>query len=115
MTRAERAWSLPSTPGGLAMHRRAILAAALLALSLGAAPAAAACFADYKAKRDAPLQLHYGVIELPDDACAPGPASAEIARRIAADGWTLLAVVSIFDADGLDRRRSDAGPYFLRY
>lgn len=97
------------------MTRSALLPSAMLAFALGAAPAAAACYADYKAKRDAPLQLHYGVIELPDAACTPGPAATEIARRIGRDGWTLLNVVSIFDAGGLDRRRGDAGTYFLRY
>ena len=36
--------------------------AALVALA--GLPAAADCYADYKAKRDDPLQLHYGVIAL---------------------------------------------------
>ena len=57
--------------------RPAVLA---LALVLAAPMAEAACYADYKAKQDAPLRLHYGVIQLPDSACAPGPAAAEIAR-----------------------------------
>jgi hypothetical protein len=38
------------------------LAPLALSLFLAAAqPAAAACYADYKAKQDAPLRLHYGV------------------------------------------------------
>lgn len=84
-------------------------------LALTALPAAAECYADYKAKRDNPLQLHYGVIELPDTACAqPEP---EVARRIAAEGWTLLSVVSVFDETGLDdaERRANAGEFYLRY
>jgi hypothetical protein len=89
-----------------------------LALALAGAPAAADCYADYKAKRDDPLQLHYGVIALPDTACAePVVTHAEIAARIAADGWTLLTVVSVFDETGLDdeERRSNAGAFYLRY
>ncbi len=96
---------------------------ALISLALGAAlilasnPAAADCYADYKAKRDNPLNLHYGVMQLPDSACASvDAASPVIAQRIAADGWTLLNVVSLFGADGLtEKRKTSAGEYFLRY
>jgi hypothetical protein len=43
------------------------LLAPALALALAAAsPVAAQCFADYKAKQDNPLRLHYGVAELPE-------------------------------------------------
>lgn len=90
--------------------------AALLALA--AQPAAADCYADYKAKRDDPLQLHYGVIRLPDAACGTAQAAgAEIAARIGADGWTLLTVVSVFDEAGLQdaRRKENAGQFYLRY
>ncbi|WP_281840279.1 hypothetical protein [Sinisalibacter aestuarii] len=87
-------------------------------LSLAALPAAAECYADYKAKRDDPLRLHYGVIALPDPACASREAAAEaIAARIRVEGWTLLSVVSVFGEAGLDdeKRRESAGDYFLRY
>jgi len=95
--------------------KRRILLSALALMMATAAPAGAACYADYKAKRDAPLQLQYGVIELPAQACSPDAAGPEISRRIAADGWQLLAVVSVFDDSGLDQRRDAAGQYFLRY
>lgn len=86
-------------------------------LALTALPAAAQCFADYKAKQDDPLQLHYGVIELPDPACASkDAANAEINTRIGKEGWTLLAVVSIFGPDGLtEERKESAGEFFLRF
>jgi uncharacterized membrane protein len=86
-----------------------------LALALTALPASAACYADYKAKRDAPLQLHYGVAEVPQGDCSPGAAAAALAPRLARDGWQLLTVVSVFDESGLDARRDSAGAYFLRY
>jgi len=90
------------------------LIAATLALAAGAAEAA--CYADYKAKRDGPLQLHYGVIELPDAACGSTAAAAEeTRRRIAGGGWELLNIVSIFGADGLDQRRESAGQFYLRF
>jgi hypothetical protein len=95
--------------------RTPILAAtALLALAL-AGPAAADCYADYKAKKDGPLQLHYGVAQVSDGNCSPGAAAGELAPRLAAGGWTLLTVLSTFGPEGLGERKASAGEYFLRY
>lgn len=91
------------------------LISTVVAMAL-ASPLQAACYADYKAKRDNPLRLHYGVIELPDAACtAPEQAKTQITNRIAVDGWQLLNIVSVFEQAGLNERRESAGPYFLRY
>jgi len=84
-------------------------------LGILAGPAAAACYADYRAQKDDPFGLHYGVIAIPDNACSVGAAAPVIAGRIAAEGWQLLQVISVFDDNGLDARRSDAGAYFLRF
>lgn len=86
-----------------------------LALSIAAAPLHAACYADYRARMDNPLRLHYGVIQVPDSACSVSDASSIVASRIAAEGWTLVNVSSVFDDAGLASRRSDAGQYFLRF
>jgi uncharacterized membrane protein len=84
--------------------------------TLLAFPAQAACYADYKAKRDGPLQLHYGVVKLSDRACSsPDKARNEVKKKLKSEGWKLLTVLSTFDDGGLDQRRSDAGKYFLRY
>ncbi len=91
--------------------KRLILAAVMMAGF--ALPAAAECYADYKAKQDAPLRLHYGVAQV--SACDTGGAEAELTPRLAADGWTLLTVLSTFGAEGLDERKDSAGAYFLRY
>jgi hypothetical protein len=91
------------------------LATALCLLTPGAATAQAACYADYRAKMDNPLRLHYGVIDLPAEACDPTAAAPVIAGRLAADGWELLQVISIFGEDGLATRRADAGQYYLRF
>lgn len=91
--------------------KHALLIIALLA----AAPAQADCYADYKAKQDNPLRLHYGVAELPDNACSKGAATKALAPRLARQGWTLLNIVSIFGPEGLDQRKASAGQYFLRY
>lgn len=89
---------------------------ALVLIGAAATSSQAACFADYKAKRDAPLRLHYGVIELRDAACRnTGAAERAIKRRIAGDGWTLLTVLSTFGPEGLQARRANAGEFYLRY
>lgn len=97
------------------MSVRTLLLSALAAGLLAASPAAAACYADYKAKREPPLQLHYGVIEIPDSACAPGAAQRIVAQRIAAGGWQLLQILSVFGPEGLAARRASAGEFFLRF
>lgn len=99
-----------------------LLAGTLVAvlLTIAAAPAAAACFADYKAKQEDPLRLHYGVIQLDDSVCAAGTDSQQaaavvVAERIAPDGWLLLNIVSMFDESGLEEREESAGEFYLRY
>ncbi len=89
-------------------------AGALALFSAGAADAA--CYADYKAKRDNPLRLHYGVMKLPDAICAarrdPVPA---VERRLEKHRWTLLTVLSVFGEEGLQDRKESAGEFFLRF
>lgn len=80
-----------------------------------AGPAAAECYADYKAKQDAPLRLHYGVAQLADQPCDRKAADAELRPRLKAQGWQLLNIVSTFGPEGLQERKANAGPYFLRY
>lgn len=81
-----------------------------------ASTAQAACYADYKAKKDGPLQLHYGVMELPASACGSASSAAQaIAPRLAKAGWTLLNVLSVFDDAGLAERKASAGRYYLRF
>jgi hypothetical protein len=91
------------------------IALPLLCALLLSAPAQAACYADYKAKQDDPLRLHYGVIDLGEVPCDRQTAARAAAPRIAAGGWTLLNIVSTFGADGLAERKDNAGPYYLRF
>lgn len=96
------------------LHRN--IAAAVVALGLGVQAGHAACYADYKAKQDNPLRLHYGVIELPDRACgSKSDAKATISKKIGRDGWKVLKVIGIFDQSGLQERKKSAGAYFLKY
>jgi hypothetical protein len=90
------------------------LLAATLMLAL-AGPAAAECYADYKASQDGPLRLHYGVMQIPDSACDRGAAEGEVAARLDAAGWRLLGVLSVFGPEGLAERQGSAGDFFLRF
>jgi hypothetical protein len=85
-----------------------------LLLLLGATTAQAACYADYKAKQDDPLRLHYGVVEVRGD-CSVASAERQLRDALASNGWQLLQVEGIFDDAGLDERKDDAGEYFLRF
>lgn len=89
-----------------------------LVLTLAALqPAAAACYADYKAKQQGgALKLHYGVVQVSNGACGDrAKAEAEVRAKVARGGWTLLNVLSVFDESGLDQRRKSAGDFFLRF
>ncbi|MBU2866617.1 hypothetical protein [Pacificibacter marinus] len=91
------------------------LIAAALALAVLPMSANAACYAEYKAKRDNPLKLHYGIAEVLDAQCNASAAQAALAPRLAADGWVLLSVVGFVDEAALQGKKESAGSYFLRY
>ena len=96
--------------------KRIVLLTALLASAAITEPALAACYADYKAKQDNPLRLHYGVMRIDTNPCTMSDGvRASVADRLAAAGWQLLQVQSVFDDSGLEKRKSDAGQYFLRF
>ncbi len=94
-------------------HLAFTLATSLLVAAFSLS-ANAECFYSYKAKRDNPLQLHYGVIKV-DGSCQQPTPSREIASRIARDGWTLLSVVGTVAQPKLNLERERAGEFFLKY
>ena len=92
------------------------LISTLLCLWFFAGSAQAACYADYKAKQESPLRLHYGILQINVTPCEKSEAvTSEVKERIANEGWTLLGVQSVFDDSGLESRKQDAGQYFLRF
>ncbi|MBT8414317.1 MAG: hypothetical protein KJO30_08305 [Boseongicola sp.] len=91
-----------------------LLSGCLVAMS--ASGASAACYADYKAKKENPLRLHYGVVEVTAQPCQMSREVARaVAQRVAAGGWELLQVESVFDETGLEAKKRDAGEYYLRF
>lgn len=96
--------------------KRQLLLPVLALLAMLASPAQAACYADYKAKQENPLKLHYGVVQVDISPCAMSESVAsQVTQRLKAAGWQLLQVQSVFDDSGLGRRKQDAGQYFLRF
>lgn len=92
--------------------RLPFFAALLIAFS---SPAFAAdCYADYKAKQDNPLRLHYGVAKV-SGPCSKASARAQLSQRLAARNWKLLNIVSVFGPEGLEQRKNSAGSNFLRF
>ena len=95
------------------------LSAGLLGVALAcglALTAHAECYVDFKAKRDNPLKLAYGVAQVSDAVCGNRKAEhGELAPRLQAAGWTLLKIVSNFGAEGLEQRKPSAGDFYLRY
>jgi len=90
------------------------LLSSILALGLMVSAAHAACYADYKAKQDNPLRLHYGVAEVRGD-CSVRNAQSQLSDRLSSAGWELLNVLSVFEDAQLDDKKDSAGEYFLRF
>lgn len=96
------------------MRKHVLILSFLMGLFTALPASAADCFADYKAKQDNPLRLHYGVMQLTGP-CKRRAARAEVSARLSAQGWTLLNVLSVFGPEGLNQRRGNAGTYYLRF
>ncbi|RKT27924.1 hypothetical protein BXY70_3280 [Roseovarius halotolerans] len=71
-----------------------ILATATVMTLANAATAQAACFAEYKAKRDNPLELFYDVAQI-SGPCTKANARAQLQQMLARQGLTLLKVLSV--------------------
>jgi hypothetical protein len=93
---------------------RRSLAPTLLILALTALPGAAAaeCFIHYKAKRDNPLRLHYGIVQV--SGSCPGDPAGAVGSRITAAGWSLLNVTKVTQSPPSDTERASAGSHFYR-
>ncbi|MDO6728115.1 MAG: hypothetical protein ACRBBO_03175 [Cognatishimia sp.] len=96
------------------MKNALIISLSALALSFATAAMAQDCYADYKAKQNDPLRLHYGVAQVQGE-CSKSNAQGELTPRLRSGGWVLLNVLSVFDSSGLDQRKADAGQFYLRY
>lgn len=77
------------------MKQTALSATIALTVMIGSTTAAqAACFAEYKAKRDNPLRLFHNTAQI-SGPCTVGNATAQLRTALAAQGLTLLKVLSV--------------------
>lgn len=94
---------------------KTLIASFALAAAL-ATGAQAECFAEYKAKQDDPLRLHYGIMMIPENTCPGQQAAAGIlSPRLQAGGWTLLNIVGLSTTPPTDQQKANAGEFYLRY
>lgn len=101
------------TVQGMKTH---LILAAFAVAAVFASTAHAACYADYKAKQEKPLKLHYGVVQVDISPCTMSQTvTKQVRQRLKSAGWQLLQVQSVFDDGGLGKRRKDAGKFFLRF
>lgn len=75
------------------MTRHILLPAATALLLALPGLAQAACIAEYKAKQDNPLRLQHGEMQV--SSCDMSTAQAEVAAKLAQQGWILLKIVSL--------------------
>ena len=77
--------------------------------------AQAACYADYKAKQENPLKLHYGIMKFDSVECTASNVQKKVALRLLPHGWTLLNLLTVSRKLPTTQRKENAGENFLRY
>ena len=77
--------------------------------------AQAACYADYKAKQENPLKLHYGIMKFDSVECTASIVQKKVALRLLPHGWTLLNLLTVSRKLPTAQRKENAGENFLRY
>jgi hypothetical protein len=77
--------------------------------------AQAACYADYKAKQENPLKLHYGIMKFDSVECTAIIVQKKVALRLLPHGWTLLNLLTVSRKLPTTQRKENAGENFLRY
>ncbi len=86
--------------------------AATLAMAL---PASAACYAEYRASRQNPVQLAYGIAEIRGGACNAQAAAQYLQARLAQSGWTLQNVLSTVTSNSAPANSGYTGGHYLSY
>ncbi|GAB1377963.1 hypothetical protein [Pararhodobacter sp.] len=80
-----------------------------------ALPAQAACFAEYRASRQNPVQLAYGVAQIPGNSCSAQAASQYLQSRLSSSGWTLQNIVSTVTSNSAPANSGYTGGHYLSY
>ena len=72
------------------------------------------CFVLYKAKKDNPLKLHLGLIQI-NGQCSDHDVEGITSKRLSSTGWKLLQIVTASGNIDTKKMESDVGDYFLKY
>ena len=72
------------------------------------------CFILYKAKKDKPLKLHLGLMQI-NETCSMKDIEIKINKRLNLSGWTLLQIVKATENVKVEKMKRDLGDYFLKY
>ena len=72
------------------------------------------CFVLYKAKKDNPLKLHLGLIQI-NGQCASHDIEGITIQRLNSTGWKLLQIVKTSSNIDAEKMEKDLGDYFLKY
>ena len=72
------------------------------------------CFVLYKAKKDNPLKLHLGLIQI-NGQCSAHDVEGITSKRLSSTGWKLLQIVKASSKIDTEKMESDLGDYFLKY
>jgi hypothetical protein len=68
----------------------------------------------YKAKKDNPLKLHLGLIQI-NGQCSDHDVEGITNKRLSSTGWKLLQIVTASGNIDTKKMESDLGDYFLKY
>lgn len=72
------------------------------------------CFILYKAKKDMPLKLHLGLMQI-NEKCSMKDIEIKINKRLNLSGWTLLQIVKATENVKVEKMKRNLGDYFLKY
>lgn len=72
------------------------------------------CFVVYKAKKDNPLKLHLGLMQISGQ-CLIQDIEGITSRRLDSTGWKLLKIVKTSSNIDAEKMEKDLGDYFLKY
>lgn len=72
------------------------------------------CFVLYKAKKDNPLKLHLGLMQVKKN-CLVKNLETTVSNRLNSSGWLLLKIVNITESIEKEKMKRDLGDYFFKY
>lgn len=72
------------------------------------------CFVLYKAKKNNPLKLHLGLMQV-NEPCSGNSLEIVVSNRLKPSGWLLLKIVNTTESIETEKMKSDLGDYFLKY